>query len=216
MAETIESFVAKLQAEGVEAGQQAAEKIIAEAKQQAERLIEDSQDNAAKIVAEAEKQADRLLQRSKSDIELAARDIVGKLKDALSQALTAVLTRASKEVLTDEKFLTATLHGLISAYAKADIERDAVMEIDVSAELRGKLAEWAIKEFQSEAEEAGISVDLRGSLSTAGFEYKVSGATVEVTLDSVVETLNQLIDPQLREIVNAAVADNTQTGEGGQ
>jgi len=213
MAETIESFVAKLQAEGVEAGQKAAEKIIADAKQQADQIIKDSQDAAAKIIADAEKQADQLLQRSKSDLELAARDVVGKLKDALSRALTAVLTRATKEVLTDEKFLAATLHELIGAYAKADIERDAVMEIAVSAELRDKLAGWAIKEFQSQADEAGISLDLKGTLSTAGFEYKVSGATVEVTLDSVVERLNELVSPQLREMVDAAVAGNTQTGQ---
>jgi len=211
MAETIESFVAKLQSEGVQAGQQAAEKIIAEAKQQAEEIVTGSKEQAARTVAQANNEAEELLSRSRSDLELAARDVLAELREALSRALTAVLTRASREVLTDREFLASTLHELILEYAKADIERDAVMQIDVSAELREKLADWAIAEFQAKAEEAGISVDLKGTLNTAGFEYKVSGATVEVTLESVVERLSELVTPQLRQILDAAAKGNAQT-----
>ena len=50
-----------------------------------------------------------------------------------------------------------------------------------------------------------VSIDLKGTLSGAGFEYAVSGATVEMTLESVVEVLSRLVAPDLRGIVERAL-----------
>ena len=57
------------------------------------------------------------------------------------------------------------------------------------------------------AKEAGMTIDLKGSLSAAGFEYNVSGATVEVTLESVVESISELVSPHLAKVIDAAVGD---------
>ena len=58
MAESIESFVAKLQAEGVQAGKDAAEKIREEARQQAREIVQHARSEADKIIAEARSQAE--------------------------------------------------------------------------------------------------------------------------------------------------------------
>jgi hypothetical protein len=61
-------------------------------------------------------------------------------------------------------------------------------------------------------ENIGIHMDLQGTLAAAGFEYSASGATIEVTLDSVVETLGALVGPELRRVLESAVTD-TQKSE---
>ncbi|MHC4294926.1 MAG: hypothetical protein ACYSTL_05015 [Planctomycetota bacterium] len=207
MAETIESFVNKLQTEGVEAGKQAAEKLLAEAKQQADKIVQDAEAQAEKNLADAKAKGESLLARSQTELELAARDVIARLKDSLSRVLEAVLFAKTKQKLSESDFLSTTLHDLILLYAKADIERKHSMKIGVSKEMRSKLAKWAMSEMTKKAEAAGISIDLKASLSGAGFEYSVNGATVEVTPESVVETISELVSPHLREVIDKAIGN---------
>ena len=41
----------------------------------------------------------------------------------------------------------------------------------------------------------------RGTLEKAGFEYSIEGSTVEVSVDSVTALLAEMIDPELRKIL---------------
>ena len=205
--ETIESFVAKLQAEGIEAGKQAAEKLKGEARQQAERLVEDAKAQAEKIVAEAKAEAEGILARSKTELRLAARDTVLKLRDTLSTALSAILAEAATKKLSDVEFLGTVLHELIMLYATQDMLKKSQMRIDVQPALHEKLVKWALHELGDAVGQAGHpSIDLKGRLSQAGFEYEISGATTEVTVESVVEVLSELVSPALRELLDKAVA----------
>ncbi|HPK04156.1 MAG TPA: hypothetical protein PLS90_17055 [Candidatus Sumerlaeota bacterium] len=207
MAETIESFVSKLQKDGVEAGRQEAEKIKAEASQAAEKLLADAKKQAEQIVADAEKQAKSLQDRSRTELELAARDIVLKLRDALGRAIGAVLAAGAGQKLQDVEFLGSMLHDLILKYAEADIEHGGRIQIDVPEEIRQKLVDWALREMgQDKLEGLKISLDLKGTLAQAGFEYNLTGATVEVTLESVVEMLTKMVSPAMRELLDRAMA----------
>ena len=49
-------------------------------------------------------------------------------------------------------------------------------------------------------------IDLAGTLRQAGFEYNAGGATIEVTLESVVAVLSEMFSPRLREILATATA----------
>lgn len=207
MDETIESFVAKLQAEGVQAGQQAAEQLRAEAKLQAEQIVRDAKEQAEKHLADAKSEGEKLLARSKTELELAARDVLLRLRAGLERALEAIVAAEVKEKLPDSDFVSRTLHDLVLMYAAADIEQRGAMKINVSPELQGQLAEWALQMMHRHAGEAGMTIDLKGTLKAVGFEYEVSGATVEVTLQSVTESICELVSPRLREIIDKAVAD---------
>ena len=57
MTQTIESFVEKLHAEGVHAGQEAAEKLRSEARAEAERVVAEAKAEAEKLLAEAKAKA---------------------------------------------------------------------------------------------------------------------------------------------------------------
>jgi F0F1-type ATP synthase membrane subunit b/b' len=205
MAQTIESFVEKLQAEGVEAGKAAADKLLADARQQADKVLADAKAEADRTLADAKAQADATFERSKAELDLAARDVLLRLRQALSRAVQAVLAAGVRESLSDAEFLGKTLHQLVVMYAAADCEGRGRIQINVPADMRQKLVDWALTELGPEAiDHPHVGIDLNGTLKSAGFEYEVSGATVEVTLDSVVQAMMELVSPALREIVERA------------
>ncbi|MBN1554926.1 MAG: DivIVA domain-containing protein [Phycisphaerae bacterium] len=209
MTETIETFVAKLQEEGVQAGQAAAEKLKTDADAQAKNIIADAEAQAKKIVADAETQARNLLDRSKTDLKLAARDTVSRLRETLCDCLNAVIAQGARDVLSDLDFLGKTLHDIVMLYAQADLERKLHIDINVPGEIQQDLRNWALKELGRHAlAEIRPSFDLKGRLQQVGFEYSVGGVgTVEVTLDSVVDMLSHLVTPALRDVLAEAAKE---------
>lgn len=204
MPDTIESFVARLQTEGVQSGREEARKIIEQARREAEQIIGQADQQAERIVADARKQAETELARGRTELKLAARDALLHLRSALNRALEAVLRKAAAPVLRDDQFLRQLLHDLVLRYAQADIERTAHMDIRVSPEMYAKLSDWAISEIRGRSDSHDLGLDLRGELQAAGFEYNISGGTVEVTTDSVVEVLARMIGPRLGDLLDAS------------
>ena len=99
MAESIETFVAKLQNEGVQAGREEADKIIADAKKQAEQIVADAQDQSEKTIANANAEAENILSRGKTELSLAARDAVLRLQETLGKCLQAILRHLNLHTL---------------------------------------------------------------------------------------------------------------------
>ncbi|MFO8009999.1 MAG: hypothetical protein R6U89_04205 [Dehalococcoidia bacterium] len=201
MAETIEEFVEKLKAEGVEEGRRQAEQVLREAQQQADRIIADAESKAGDIIAGANKEAESLVSRGHTELELAARDATLKLQDALQRSLMSVIGRAVEEKLNDAEFLKELIQSIVVRYIEADIRGSQSVEIDVSPEMRDRLSEWAINQLRQVTADSSIYVDIKDNLRQAGFEVSFEGATVEITRESVVETLMQLVGPRLREIL---------------
>ncbi len=144
MAHTVNSFVETLRADGVEAGREAAEKIRREAEQQAEQTIRDAEAKAREILEVAERQRQTTLQRTRTDLALAARDTVARLRDALSQAVNRLLTRAAATSVDDQDFLKELIREVASAYAKSDAVGDQMIELNVPEPMRRGIADWAI------------------------------------------------------------------------
>jgi len=208
MVESIESFVAKLQTEGVQAGQEAARKIRAEAERQAADILANARREAETIVSDARKQAQQHAAQAKSEIDLAARDTVLRLRETLSRLLTAVLSQKARAQLGDTEFLKGVLHDLILAYAQQDCQAGTEMRIKVSPELKAQLTDWALGEMGHGIQGASrITVDLKATLHEAGFEYSTDGATIEVTTDSVTALLAEIVGPELREVLSKVSAE---------
>ncbi|NBB94243.1 MAG: hypothetical protein GVY16_00695 [Planctomycetes bacterium] len=205
MAESIETFVTRLRKDGVQAGQAEADKLVADAKAQAEQIVADANKQAEQIVADAEKKAESIVARGKTDLQLAARDTLSRLRQTLSDCLNAVLTEGAREKLTDLDFLGTVMHEVVRIYAEADREGKTNITVDVPSEHHEQLKEWAFTELKNTFQgETHPHLDFRGRLQQAGFEYEVDGATVEVTLDSMVATLSRMVTPALRDVLEKA------------
>jgi len=204
MAETIEAFVARLQKEGVEAGRKEGERHLAQSRRQAEEILAKARAEAGKIRAEAEADAAGRLEKGRTDLQLAARDTVLRLRDALGRAVRGVLAAGVGQRLSDAEFLGQLLRDIILQYVRANLEERVTVRINVAPEMRQQLAQWALAHLKERPDLGNASLDLKGTLAEAGFEYQVNGASVEVTLSSVVEALSELVSPALREIVDQA------------
>jgi len=212
MAQSIETFVAKLQNEGVEAGRKEAQTIVSDAKTEAERIVADAQSQADKIITGAKTEAENLVSRGRTELSLAARDAVLRLQETLGKSMQAVLRHQVGEKLQDVNFIGKVLHELILIYAKDELASKSGITFNVSPDLHEKLVDWALKEVgRDRLENIGIPMDLHGTLASAGFEYTATGATVEVTLDSVVETLSAMVGPELRKVLESAATGATES-----
>ena len=207
MPESLESFVKKLQSEGVEAGKDAAEKIKKEAKREAEKILADAKAEAEKIVAKAESSADRQLSRAQNELELAVRDAILKLGESLGCVLSMMLARRVEKKLSEPDYIGEIMREVIIAYAKADAGQEPRIEINIPKKMRDKLNDSALKDLSQNLHGDQDKLALRFTLSKAGFEYKIHGATVEVSPDSVSELLSEMVNPDIQEIIDNVVGE---------
>jgi hypothetical protein len=209
MAETIESFVARLQQDGVESGRRQAEELVAAARGAAQGVLDEARREAERIVAEARREAAAEHARTEAELRLAARDVALKLQRALTEALRAALARGAERTLADPDFLAQVLRELVLTYARADAAHKLEIEINLPSDMVGKLADWAMREIREVRSESGAEIDIASRLQRAGFEYKIQGATVDVTVESVVERLMELVGPTVRELFAERPAKGT-------
>ena len=207
MPKNIEAFVETLKSEGVDAGKKVAEQIEADAQAQADQITAQAQAKADQIIADAKVEADKIKSRMDSSLELATRDALLALKEKLSQLLNALLARDVKKALSKEETLAAVIQNVIPAYAKATAKDSVSAEISVPKALKGKLIESTLKDLVKALKTQGIQAEVKSSLAQAGFEYKIEGSTVEVSTDSVTALLADMIDPELRHILDSAIAN---------
>ena len=207
MAENIESFVTKLRTEGIQQGKQEAAQIIDEAQKKADALISEARTQADKIIADANTEAKGVMSRSRTELELASRDAVLKLRESLEQALQSVLLGPVDKTLDDEAFLKELIKSIMDRYISAAIDSYTPMKVTVSEEMNKKLADWAINELRNCCSDQIGGFDMHDTLRQSGFEFNIHGATVEVTRDSVLETLMSLVGPNLRDILASTIEE---------
>jgi len=203
---TLESFIEQLHAAGVEAGERDAEQLRAAAAAQAEALLEQARVSAREIVAQAEAQARAINEEARTELALAVRDVQLELRARLEQALTTLLEEGLQRQLQEPELLAALLADVVRANARSAAAEEA-LEVRVRPDLVAAL-EHAIPALLGDAlgdGEHGVTV--RGDLRSAGFEYRVTDAVIEVTPQAVAEKLVALVSPQLRSLLRAAAGE---------
>ena len=206
MPKNIESFVETLKAEGVDAGKQAAQKIEAEAQAAAQKIVAEAETKAQQIIDDAETQAEKTQARLNSSLELAARDAVLKLRDELSKLLSALLARQVEGQLSNEETLAGLMREVILAYAKTTGDKQPSAEIRLPVDLQSRLVTGALRELTRALKSHDIQTEVKACLDKAGFEYKIEGSTVEVSVDSVTQLLSDMIDPEMQQIMEKAMS----------
>ena len=121
--------------------------------------------------------------------------------------LARVLNLAVTRKLEDPDFLAKLLEQVVHQYAAADATGEGPVWIHLDKSMRERLAHWAIATFHDKDREDGLSVELGGDLSGAGFEYQFSDGTVEITPNSVVQVLSENVGPELQRIFSSVMDD---------
>lgn len=210
MPESIESFVKKLQDEGVGAGKEAAEKIKNEAKLEADNIIADAKARADQILDKAKKDSDRQFSRMQTELELAVRDAILKLRETAGNVIFAMLTQKIEKKFSDPDYLGQIIREVIIAYAKADAAQQPFMEVNISSKMNDQLNDGILKNLFQNISQEHEKIALQATLSKAGFEYKIHGATVEVSPESVSELISEMVSPSFQAILDKFIGKKSE------
>lgn len=120
----IQELTEKIYKEGVEKGNEEAERIIADANARKETILSDAEAEAKQIVAAAEKQAAELKKNTEAELKLFASQSLEALKSEVVNLITGEITSSNvKAVVSD----TAFMQKLILEMAKKWAEKEAII-----------------------------------------------------------------------------------------
>ncbi|MBW1780102.1 MAG: hypothetical protein JRL30_05130 [Deltaproteobacteria bacterium] len=207
MSDNLESFVKKLQSEGVDAGKKAADGLRKEAEQEAEKILARAREAADGIVQQAETEAEQRRNRTQAELEMAARDVMLRLRESLSRALSALINRRVQEGFQDPDYLREIVKDVVVAYAKEDAGAERQIKVEVSEDIPDGWIDAIFKDLSRQLQDPEEAIKVEAALSRAGFDYRVAGATIEVSPDSVTEVLLEMVNPELQKVIQRAVED---------
>ena len=118
MENKIQELTDKIYREGVEKGNEEAQRLIANAQEEAKKIIEDANKEAESIVATARKSADELAENTKSELKLFAGQAVNALKSEIATMVTNKIVDADvKAFAANKDFLNAFIVALASKWS---------------------------------------------------------------------------------------------------
>lgn len=183
-------LVEELKKDGVEKGQQEAEKIIADAKKEAEKIIAKAKQDAAEEMSRAKNEADKVTRTAASGAKQAGISLITSLKKSIDDLLQSSLGTIVKEGLSNqalvEKMLVSFAQGLKPGSAAAVTVSDAV---DVEKLTRAV--------FAAAGKEIGSGLEIKSAPSFPGISVQLQGETVKYELTE--KLLREMIGPFLSE-----------------
>ena len=118
MENKIQELTDKIYREGVEKGNEEAQKRIAKAQEEAKKIVENAHKEADSIVAAAHKSADELAENTKSELKLFAGQAVNALKSEIATLVTDKIVNADvKAFVANKGFLNSFIVALASKWS---------------------------------------------------------------------------------------------------
>lgn len=118
MENKIQELTDKIYREGIEKGNEEAQKLIAKAQEDALKIVEDARKEAESIVASAQKKADELSKNTQSELKMFAGQAINALKSEVATLVTDKLVGEDvKAFAANKDFLNAFIVELASKWS---------------------------------------------------------------------------------------------------
>ena len=198
MENKLQQLTQKLYEEGLEKGRAEADQCIARAKEQAAKIIADARKEAEEIIRKAENKAEDVAKNTATEISLAGKQAVARLKAEIASLITAKSTSEGvKAAAMDGAFLKEMLLSVAKNWNGASagkVELKALLPEAKRAELDAAF-EQATKELLKEGIEVGYSKEVKSGfrISEKDGGYYISFADAD---------LEALVSEYLREKVS--------------
>ena len=122
MENKLQQLTQKLYDEGLEKGRAEADKLVADAKAEARKIVAEARAEAEEIVKKAEAKAEDVSKNTMTEISLAGKQAVGRIKSEIASLIIAKATaRGVKEAV-------GTLIVEFGSYGKAPLVEPATLE----------------------------------------------------------------------------------------
>ena len=118
MENKIQELTDKIYREGVEKGNEEAQRLVSNAREEAAKILEEARKEAEAIVATARKTATETAENTQSEIKLFAGQAVNALKTEIASLLTnQVVSKAVKDFVADKDYLNKFIVSLATQWA---------------------------------------------------------------------------------------------------
>ena len=183
----LQQLTDKLYQEGLEKGRAEAESLVAEAEARAAKIVSEAEARAAKIAADAERKAEGVEKNAMTEIALAGKQAVAKIKSEIETLIVAKVTAEGiKSANLDPAFIKDMLLAVAANWnngAKADLK--ALLPEAKKAEL-GAAFDSAAMALLAEGIEVGFSNDVKSGFkvgeNNGGYYISFSDESFEALL----------------------------------
>ncbi len=142
MSQQVQELIDKIKNEGVQAADQKAQEIEAQAQASAKKIMADAEAQAKQIVAGAETKAQKTKESTEMALKQSARDTLLALRKEIEGVLQKIVAKETKTALSPEQ-LAEILKEVIKASAS-----DSAVEVTLSASDSKKIKEGFMAKLQ--------------------------------------------------------------------
>ena len=201
MENKLQELTRKLYAEGLEKGRTEADALVADAKARAAKIVAEAQSQAAEILAQARSKAEDVEKNTLTEIALAGKQAVSKIKSEIASLIVAKATaRGVKEAVMDPAFIKEMLVSVArncNGAAAGKVELKALLPEAARAELDAAMAKSAA-ELLAAGVEVGYSEQVktgfRVGAKDGGYYISFSEADIEALMGEYLrEKVSQLL-----------------------
>lgn len=192
----VATFAKQLKEDGIDAARTEAEKILTEAKKQAEIQKKDGENSVKKMKSQAENDIAQMKSRCDAELRLVARDLLLGVKKDIEKIAANLLKAEVKESLSSAEVVQNALIELIKGQKAGQWE--LALGPTVGKELTESTVQVLFKKEDSK-------VSLIEGLKQSGFELKSTGSAevIEVTEDSVTAAFRLLLSGELAKYLES-------------
>ncbi|MFI3323149.1 MAG: hypothetical protein SNI45_01060 [Rikenellaceae bacterium] len=168
MENKLQILTQKLYDEGLEKGRHEADVLVSDAKAKAAKIIADAEAEAEALLRRAQSSAEEVQKNSSTEIALAGKQAVAKIKAELENAIVSkMIEEPLKAAAMDPKFITEMLLAVASSWSGDDSSKIS-LEALLPEAAKAKL-DKAITKSAAELLKAGVEVGYSKQV-TSGFK----------------------------------------------
>lgn len=185
MENKLQQLTQKLYDEGLEKGRAEADKLVADAKAEARKIVAEARAEAEEIVKKAEAKAEDVSKNTMTEISLAGKQAVGRIKSEIASLIIAKATaRGVKEAVVDPAFIKEMLVAVAKNWNGSDsgkVELQALLPEGERKKLDAAFEESA-KELLAAGFEVGWSKEVKTGFKVGAKEggYYISFADADI------------------------------------
>ena len=191
----LQELTQKLDNDGLEKGRSEADRLVAEAKAQAAKILADANAEAEAIAKAAQVRADDIAKNAMTEITLAGRQALSKIKSEIAEAIILKSTGAAvKAAAIDATFIKDMLLEVARGWnSTSEVSLKALLSEDKRSELDAAMQKSA-EELLKAGVDVGYSKDVK-----SGFKVGEKGGGYYISFTD--ESFDALLKEYLREKV---------------
>jgi len=193
----LQEITEKLYQEGVIKGNEEANKIIGEANETATSIIENAKKEAQSIIADAEKKVAELNKNTRSELQMASKQLVSSLEQEIITLITGKITVEAVKLATDDKQFMQQL--IVTAVEKWVSEQSPKVFV---APAEKKAVEDFFAAKAKQLLDKGFTIESANNIK-AGFQIGPSDGSYKVsfTHEDFVNFFQEFIRPKVVDLL---------------